>query len=290
MGLDAPAVKWLFGAKARGVDFSSLATLGRQSFFPERTALQWVFDRLSLSLDADAFLQASGGYGEKLLALLGATDVTSFDKSGYESASSLHDMNEPIDASFKSRFSTVLDCGTIEHVFNFPQAIRNCMEMVKPGGHFIQITGANDFLGHGFYQVTPELVYRVFSEANGFAVEAVALHEMLGRGHWYRMQDPVQLGHRFELTTRAPSYLLTIARKTADVPIFASWPQQSDYIPMWQGSDGSVSPSREPRGAIRSIRHLLPEAAVRAARRYGGPGLNSAVERLTDEAVIHGRF
>ena len=289
MGLDAPAVMWLFGSKARGVDFSSLATLGRQGFFPEPGALQSVFDRLSLGLDAAAFLRESEGYGEKFFGVLGAEHVTSFDKSDYQVASILHDLNTPIDASLKKRFSAVLDCGTIEHVFNFPQAIRNCMEMVKVGGHFMQITVANNFIGHGFYQFSPEVIFRVFSEANGFAVDAVVLHEMLAGGNWYRMRDSVEVGHRIELTTRSPSYLLTLAKKTADVPIFARWPQQADYIAMWQGSaTGSGAPP--PPGARRRMREMVPVGAVRAIRRLCGPGINSAVDRLTDEAVIHGRF
>jgi hypothetical protein len=197
---------------------SRLATLGRR-IFPERGALQSVFDRLSLGLDAAEFLRESDGYAEKFFRLLGAEHVTSFDKSDYRVASSLHDMNTPIDGSLKNRFSAVLDAGTIEHVFNFPQAISNCMEMVKVGGHFIQVTVANNFIGHGFYQFSPELMYRVFSADNGFAAEAVVLHEMLGGGKWYRMHDSVARGHRVELTTRSPS---AGAAATADVPIFAA--------------------------------------------------------------------
>jgi SAM-dependent methyltransferase len=291
MGLDTPAVKWLFGAKARGVDFSELATLGRQAFFPEPNSLQSIFDRLSLGLDAQAFLRESDGYAEKFFRILGAGQVTSFDKSDYQVASSLHDMNAPIDASLKNRFSVVLDAGTIEHVFNFPQAIRNCMDMVKVGGHFIQVTVANNFIGHGFYQFSPELMYRVFSQENGFEAEAVVLHEMFAAGKWYRMHDAVALGHRVELTTRSPSYLLTLARKTADVPVFAAWPQQSDYVVMWQAfATGSPAPPPRSGAALRGMRHLVPDGAVRAIRRLCGPGVNSAVDRLTDEAVLHGRF
>jgi hypothetical protein len=163
------------------------------------------------------------------------------------------------------------------------------MEMVKVGGHFMQITVANNFIGHGFYQFSPEVIFRVFSEANGFAVDAVVLHEMLAGGRWYRMRDSVEVGHRIELTTRSPSYLLTLAKKTADVPIFAEWPQQADYIPMWQGSATGSAAAPAP-GAKRRMREMVPVGAVRAIRRLCGPGVNSAVDCLTDEAVIHGRF
>ena len=37
--------------------------------------------------------------------------------------------------------------------------------------HFVRITPANNFFGHGFYQFTPELFFRIFSAANGFEVE-----------------------------------------------------------------------------------------------------------------------
>ncbi len=290
MGLDAPAVKWLFGAKARGVDFSRLATLGRQGFFPDRRALQAVFDRLSLGRDAGEFLRESDGYAEKFFQILGTEHVASFDKSDYQIASSLHDMNTPIDGSLKGQFSAVLDAGTIEHIFNFPQAIRNCMEMVAVGGHFIQVTVANNFIGHGFYQFSPELIYRAFSPENGFVVEGVVLHEMLGGGKWYRLQDSVGTGHRVELTTRSPSYLLTLARKTAEVPIFSAWPQQADYVAMWQetATKTGAPPSRS--AAWLRMRRMVPSGTVRAVRRLCGPGVNSAVNRLTDEDVIYGRF
>ena len=60
-------------------------------------------------------------------------------------------MNEAIPDSLKGKFSCVLDGGTLEHVFNFPQAIKNAMEIVAIGGHFLGVVPANNFSGHGFY-------------------------------------------------------------------------------------------------------------------------------------------
>ncbi len=45
------------------------------------------------------------------------------------------------------------------------------------GGHFISVTFANNFLGHGFHQFSPELYFRVFCPANGFEVESLMLCE-----------------------------------------------------------------------------------------------------------------
>ena len=77
-------------------------------------------------------------------------------------------MNLPIGDDLKRKFSVVIDGGTLEHVFNFPVAIKNCMQMLDVGGHFFVHTMANNFMGHGFYQFSPELFYRVFSPENGF--------------------------------------------------------------------------------------------------------------------------
>ena len=95
-------------------------------------------------------------------------DTISIDASAYENATMVHDMNLPVGDELKQKFSVVIDGGTLEHVFNFPTAIRNCMEMLKVGGHFFAHTMANNFMGHGFYQFSPELFYRVFSPENGF--------------------------------------------------------------------------------------------------------------------------
>ena len=110
----------------------------------------------------------SGGYAEEFLKRLGAKETISIDASAYEGASLVHDMNLPIGDDLKRRFSVVIDGGTLEHVFNFPVAIKNCMQMVDVGGHFFVHTMANNFMGHGFYQFSPELFYRVFSPENGF--------------------------------------------------------------------------------------------------------------------------
>ncbi len=67
------------------------------------------------------------------------------------------------------------------------------MEMLKAGGYFIQVSNCNNFMGHGFWQFSPELMYRVFCPANGFQLEAVLVHENTRNGNWYAVTDPGQL-------------------------------------------------------------------------------------------------
>ena len=107
-------------------------------------------------------------YADDLFHGLGATTLDVMDVSGFEGANILHDLNQPVDTRLHNAYDCVFDGGALEHVFNFPLALKNCIEMVKVGGCFITITPANNWCGHGFYQFSPELFYRILSRENGF--------------------------------------------------------------------------------------------------------------------------
>jgi hypothetical protein len=88
--------------------------------------------------------------------------VVTLDNSAYEGAAIVIDLNAPLPDALKNRFTAVIDGGCLEHIFNFPQAIKNSMEMLSIGGHFLGITPANNFCGHGFYQFSPGALFSHF--------------------------------------------------------------------------------------------------------------------------------
>lgn len=235
MGIDRDFADFLLGARNSGVDFRDTATLGRLNLFVDHRSLDAVFHQHGEAVtDHDLRAMRSAGYSEAFLRRLGAQETISVDASPYEGASLVHDMNLPIGNEFKRRFSTVIDGGTLEHIFNFPTAIRNCMEMLKVGGHFFSHTMANNFMGHGFYQFSPELFYRVFARENGFRVHRVVVFESrIGRPKWYEAADPQQIGERVELINGRQTYLMVHAERIADVPLFTAPPQQADYSALW---------------------------------------------------------
>lgn len=237
MGVDRDFADFLLCAKGGGIDFDHVATLGRLNLFIDYRSLDTVFrehGHQQSDRDIRAMRTASDGYAEEFLHRIGARTVTSIDASGYERASLVHDMNLPINTDLKQKFSVVIDGGTLEHVFNFPTAIRNCMEMLKVGGHFFTHTMANNFMGHGFYQFSPELFYRVLSPENGFRVHRAVLYESrIGKPKWFEAADPQQIGERVELINGRQTYLLVHAERIADKPIFATPPQQADYAALW---------------------------------------------------------
>jgi len=234
VGLDTSSVMFLCAAKSLGVDFTTTAMIGRQTFWPDGESLRRIFEVCRIAdVDPTQFIDQHY-FADAFFRLLGATEVASVDVSSYEGASIIHDMNQPVPPELHEKFSCVHDGGTIEHVFNIPQAFKNCMQMVKVGGHFTQVNVANNFAGHGFWQFSPELIFGVFGESNGFAIEAVLMHEVVPGGAWYLVSNPDEVRQRVELCNDAPTYILTIARRISSaVELFSRPPQQSDYVALW---------------------------------------------------------
>jgi hypothetical protein len=269
MGLDVNGTRFLLYAREKGVSFEKTAMIGRQSLLIDAITLQTVLGRFGFDLateKAAAILDASDGYAESFLGLLGASDICSFDVSDYENATHVHDFNEPIGNEFKNRFSVVLDGGTLEHVFNYPIAIKNCMEMVCEGGHFLGIVPANNYFGHGFYQFSPELFFRIFTSENGFELEQVTIFEETPSAPWYEVSDPDEVKERVTLINDQQCLLLIIAKKVKIVEIFAKPPQQSDYSVLWRSANGKPKTNSAVRthpSALGSFARLPLSAARR---------------------------
>jgi hypothetical protein len=296
MGLDCAAVKFLCGAKSMGVDFAHTIMVGRQAFYPKRDTLERVSAVLGISCDPIALLNTTK-FGESFFTLLGAKQVSSLDASAYEGATYVHDLNLALPVALSQRFSALYDGGTLEHVFNFPLALKNCMEMVHIGGHFIQGSVANNFMGHGFWQLSPELIYRVFAPENGYRIEAVLLHEVVPGGAWYAVQNPDEARQRVELCNKVPTYIFSVARRVALTEIFAKAPQQSDYVAGWAGR-GWEAPAPKPVGSRRMIpsglRQLVPQPVKyllsRMLKRPPSPYDATFYRRIEEDDLLRGRM
>jgi hypothetical protein len=255
MGLDLAAVQLLCCAKSIGVDFSDTLTIGRQRIHSDPGALLRTLSAIRISSEHVRGLQIRD-HGESLFRLLGAQQVCSLDASDYEQATYICDLNQPCPSNLIQQFSVVHDGGSLEHVFNLPQALKNCMQMVRVGGHFIQLTAANNFMGHGFWQLSPEAIYRTFSEVNGYSIKLVLLYEVRRKTAWYRVADPAIYGNRIELVNRRRTYICTIAERVAVREIFAEYPQQWDYVENWKRANTTLHP--QPKSILNSIRQIVP--------------------------------
>lgn len=244
MGIDKDVAKFLLSARERKVNFQKTLMLGNQSF----QFFNSDYKVLTHAFNLENFNQVKTS--NDFFHFLGAKEISSMDISDYESAAILHDLNQPIGDELKENFTFVLDGGTLEHIFNFPTALANAMKMVEIGGHLMIITGGNNFFGHGFYQFSPELFYRTLSEENGFNVKRMIAAEV--RGDWYEVADPKKIKGRVELINDKQTYLMVLAEKTVDKPLFANTPQQSDYVEMWESENQSLA-SNENTGKIKDL-------------------------------------
>jgi hypothetical protein len=151
MGIDVTALKFLRHCRTFG-PFNSTLTIGRQEIH-------------AADLDVRRILRAPASYrhdkySERLLTdYFGATSVESTDKSDYEGATRIHDMNQVMPPELRSRYDSIIDIGSLEHVFNIAQALDNCSHAVKVGGQVIHVLPSNNFCGHGFLQCSPELFF-----------------------------------------------------------------------------------------------------------------------------------
>jgi SAM-dependent methyltransferase len=264
MGFETNAAALFLKMRSAGVRFGRVLTLGRQNIHLDLDEYNRALKRLGRPRATSLPTYADG-----LLLAMGADSVESMDASGYEEASLTHDLNRATPAEWNERFDLIFDGGTLEHVFDFPTAIKNCMRMTRPGGRFVSVTIANNWCGHGFYQFSPELFFRVFSEANGFSVQEMYLAELDGTA--FSVKDPAAVNARVELCNARPVYLLVHARREAVRDIFASPPQQSDYVAEWgagpRGAPKPVAPWKTLPG-IRQLRSLRRrQLAARAGRR-----------------------
>src|SRR5262249_20214678 len=157
---------FLAEARAQGVSFRRVVTLGRQNLNADRRALAQIARRNRLPREAVSL--SLGHYAEGFLAhFLGAERIAAVDHSDYEGDVVANDPTEPVPAGLEQSCDALIDGGTLEHVFNFPVALANCMRMVREGGRLFIFTPANNQLGHGFYQFSPELFFRTLAPAHG---------------------------------------------------------------------------------------------------------------------------
>jgi len=248
MGFNIDAARYLVSEKSRGVNFGNTLTLGRQAVYMTAPAYAEILRIVGADL-TDLI------YADDFLSGLGAEKISAMDFSIYEGAGIIHDANEPVSCDLHESFDTLIDGGTLEHVFNFPIAIRNCMEMVKTGGRVILLTPWHNFSGHGFYEFSPELLWSIFSESNGFEIERMMF---VADGHWYEVKNPSVIKQRIEIRTQDEILLFATARKTSRKPIFRSWPQQSDYAATWEKANQTHPPLQAQQKPGKSFLKSIP--------------------------------
>ncbi len=269
MGLTPDTLTFLLAARRRGAALDEVISLGRQGVFhipPD--VLEETFGEFGEALSKQQAIDLltvdsryENVFAEPILARMGAGEIRSVDVSDFESCTDIHDLNRPLPVELAGRFSAVLDLGTLEHVWNYPVAVHNAMRLARPGGHLLVASPTNNQSGHGLYQFSPELFFRLFSEPNGFEIEFALIREGKRNAPWYAMTDPAELGHRLVFTNAAPTMVYICARRLeGEVPTELSV-YQSDYAAKWEAAArGQTEANGPPKRARRELARVLPRA------------------------------
>jgi hypothetical protein len=232
MGIDAHGLNFLRYVCAKAA-LGTTVMIGRQN----------VHDSVvNIAMSAKRLRPAPyGPFAEELLATeFGATNIDSMDVSDFEGATVLQDMNTPVPLALHGKYQTVMDYGSLEHVFDVAQALRNVIALCSAkSGQILHVLPANNQCGHGFWQFSPELFFSLYSEANGFKDTEVFVASLADEKSWYRASKP-KYAKRLNIISKDRLYLLV---RTTKVSVQKSLVvQQSDYVAAWDRGNPQGQP------------------------------------------------
>jgi len=188
--------------------------------------------------------------------------ISFLDFSNYEGADILHDLNFPILSKITNRFSLIIEGGTLEHIFNFPVAIKNLMQMLVLDGFLILNVPSNNQSGHGFYQFSSELFYRVFDQVNGFKIVKLELYKSkypsveLSINHLIGSPVDTKIsGSRAQFLSCFPVMIFLVTTRVEYKNIFDFSVLQSDYVISWKSSSSYLVSNFYKDYLIRTLPH-----------------------------------
>lgn len=223
---------WL---KKQGVEFAHVAMLGRQRFMGvDGARLSCICENAGLPLSkeqAAKIIAEEAGFIEPFYRWLGASRIDSFDVSPFEGATHLWDMNEALPSGCADHYDFVFDGGTLEHVLHYPDALRESFCLLKNRGCFLSATPANSYLGHGFYQFSPELPMQLLNGRNG--MDHLATFVVENRRNPVFFEVKPQNSGRTLAATFWPTQMFFCGKRCGPIPDRLA-AMQSDYEAAWQ--------------------------------------------------------
>ncbi len=177
---------------------------------------------------------------------LGFETVDTLDQDAFENANIIHDLNILLEKNSKyiNNYNFVYDGGTLEHIFNTPNALANIFELLSVGGRIMHGSPAANWYNHGFYCFS-SCFFEDFYSRNSFRIEECGIYKIFPwnervlytegdkNSQFIRSLNPATFnGAIFGLNF--------IATKLPD-STGNQFPQQGYYVDVWAGEvDGSA--------------------------------------------------
>jgi hypothetical protein len=246
MGINSHAFNFVMCQAARA-PLGRVLTIGRQSLDVDEKFLR---SKLGKPV-------APSPYCEPVLLALGAASVDSLDVSDYENATIVVDLGKP--CCLNQRFDTIIDFGSLEHIFDAATAFRNLVDLCGIGGRIMHLLPVNNLNGHGFWQFSSDLIHSLYCGRNGFGDTKVYYASSIDPRTWYEMPT-AKAGVRVEIVSMEPIILLSVTRKIVDVAEIEV--SQPFYAPAWQSGDVSLAAKDGMSASFRArVAAILPRGS-----------------------------
>lgn len=118
---------------------------------------------------------------------LSAQSVSALDVDDYQNAELILNLNSPIQNDNKCKYDTVIDFGTLEHLSNFSTAIKNIFDLLKIGGYYCFSIPTNNFLDHGFFQISPTFFIDLCKANPSLRIKELYFSTNSDLVHWHEM-------------------------------------------------------------------------------------------------------
>lgn len=99
-----------------------------------------------------------------------------FDRSKYEGADQILDLNIPLPENLRETCDVLYTGGSLDNIFDPAMVIRNASKMLRPGGRMFGYEGASGLLGC-FLFFSPEWLYSFFAVNNYKSAKVYLLHQ-----------------------------------------------------------------------------------------------------------------
>jgi hypothetical protein len=218
MGINLHAFNFLYyNSKIR--KFGKTLTIGRQKITADKISLKnTIKDNIVDEIYLDNYL----------LKYFGATSVDSIDINDYEDSNIIYDLNYNVPKELENKYDTIIDSGSLEHIFNIKVAMKNFSVMCKEKGLILHISPSNNFCGHGFYQFSPELFHTYYNIQNNFKDTEIYLAKVYDSNKWFKInEENFNNDTRINIITDEETFILckTIKNKQLEKDIIL----QGDY-------------------------------------------------------------
>lgn len=180
MGVNLHSLNFLLlNSKRR--EFGKTLTLGKLKIYVDEFNIKKILN--------DKNYKKQKYIDEVLINYFGSTQVDVLDINDYEGANIIHDLNIKIPEKLEDKYDTILDFGTLEHIFDVKTAIENISLMSKKNGMILHVSPTNNFCGHGFYQFSPEFFNTVYSLNKSYKNTEIFLSNTYDSKNWYKLKE-----------------------------------------------------------------------------------------------------